>query len=213
MSFWLALWIYRNEMPKTYSGMVKSLAVLSIACGIGLLSIFTYQRFAGSSVGIFDSLVTYIGQQPYVFAETVAEQSAFYGLNLRLPLIAEMLGSFEPIKRERVYEWTFGTFAKDFYSIAGWPTAFAITATFSLFFTFVFCSRRKLNSFSYSLLLILFFQFMTQGVFYFRLGIRAGNYYIIIVLMLAAVVQLLYGSATNPIPSRQKLSAKSRTNY
>lgn len=196
MSFWLAYWMYRQELlTDRLAKLLRVAGVLAVAGALLVLSVFTYQRFATSNIGILDSVVTYFGQQPYVFAETVAEQTDFYGMNMRLPLIAEWRGTFEPIRRENVYEWTFGTFAKDFYAMNGWTTAFAASAAIAGLFTFVFRLGRRLNPFSLCLLLLLYFQFMTQGMFYFRLGTKAGNVYLLLIFLFALVLQLFYPKA------------------
>jgi hypothetical protein len=105
-----------------------------------------------------------------------------------------------------VYEWTFGTFAKDFYAVAGWPTAFAIVGGIAVFFLVVFRLARRLNPFALCLLLLLYFQVMTQGMFYFRLGIKAGNWYILMIVGLAVVAQVMYpmreAEGTDPRPER-----------
>lgn len=200
MSFWFAYWIYRPELKDRFGRAVLAISALAVAGVLLVLAVFTYQRFGSSRVGIFDSVVTYFGQQPYVFAETVAEQSEFYGLNLRLPLIAEWMGTFESVRRENVYEWTFGTFAKDFYAMDGWLTAFIAAGAIGLVFFLIFKAHRRVNEFGFCMLLLLYFQFTTQGMFFFRLGIRAGNYYILIILALAFLAQIISPRATGDAP-------------
>jgi len=192
MSLWIAYWIYSPQMDKPIQKTVRRLSLPALAGAALVLGLFTYQRFVDARVGIVDSLITYVGQQPYVFAETVSEQTQFYGLNMRFPMIAEWLGTYRPTRREFVYEWTFGGFAKDFYAINGWATAFVISGSIGAFYSLAFLLGRRLNPIASALLLILYFQFASQGLFYFRLGIRAGNYYILTILMLAFVVQMAF---------------------
>ncbi len=182
-----SLWVYKPVLPRRIQSIAKIAVVVACAAGIAGLSVFTIQRFGERNP--LASVFAYLGQQPYVFAETVAEQTNFYGLNLRLPLLAELLGTYEEIVRTVPYEWSFGGFSRDLYSIAGYEIAYGVSvlAATTLCFLFHFLSRS--GRVAYLLTLCLYLQFMFQGVFFFRLGLTSGNQYHCI---MAAIILVLH---------------------
>lgn len=98
-----------------------------------------------------------------------------------------MIGQYREIERLIPYEWQFGTLLADFYAISGWSSLIGICAPIFLVFTYWF----KLGSINGSgpsfILMVLYFHIMVQGVFYFSLGNSGGNYYILLMLLLAFV--------------------------
>lgn len=102
-----------------------------------------------------------------------------------------LTGAEVEVVRSLPYEWSFGTFLKDFYSMFGWTSLVVMTVfQFSLFYLF-FLRIRKNNSLADILIIAFYFQLMVSGVFYFRLGTRGGNLYMVCYAVLVIVV-LLY---------------------
>lgn len=146
-----------------------------------LLASITAQRFYGDgdSDRLINGTLGYVGQQPYVFVETIVSQHEFYGFSLRLPLLQSLIGTVREVMRTEVYEWTFGTFLKDFYAMYGWSTLLLFSLFLSFSFVFVFRRRARYHPLAFMVLLIFYFHFMSTGIFYFRLGSRAGNLYLV----------------------------------
>lgn len=167
----------------------KVFRVISVfgVIAIVFLCVFSYQRFfeSGDVGNLVSGTLGYIGQQPYVFAETIASQVTFYGLDLRLPLISSILfGKVPDVVRYVPYEWSFGTFLKDYYAMYGWTSLVTLSVFTAFLFGFIFFNNKKYHPVTFLIALSFYFQFMTSGVFYFRLGTMPGNQYMVIVLLL-----------------------------
>ena len=188
-SMFLCIWLFRPILSQRMNRLLKVLGVTLVIAGALILGLFTFQRFGRqSSENAVQSIFMYFGQQPYVFAETVSQQQEFYGLDLRFPLLAEMFGPVREIRRVSPYEWSFGTFARDFYSVAGWPTAFLLSGVLALTFALSFKLCPQHAALAYVILLTLYFQFMLQGIFYFRMGNIPGNIYIATMVVMASAM-------------------------
>lgn len=150
-----------------------------------MLKSFTDDRFEDSSTGTMG----YIASQPYVFAENIDQRSEFqkeyfYGLSLRFPVINSLLGiENKDFDREEQYEWTFGTFLTDFYSINGFFSLILVLVIFTEFFRYHLRDSKN-NSMKFLLTYTFYMHFIISGLFYFRLGNFSGNVYIIIMMVL-----------------------------
>lgn len=171
--------IFRSLLSQATKRRLRILASVVVLATIGSLVQFTVDRFgdAGSS-GLASGTVGYIGQQPYVFVETVESQHYFYGLSLRFPTIAELFGTSTNVIRSETFEWSFGTFLKDYYSMFGWPSLVGLSLFGALVFGAVVVMRKKFPPVTLLLLVALYFQLMTSGIFYFRQGTEGGNLYL-----------------------------------
>lgn len=180
ISFVFVYSLFRFQLSNKQRNRFKIAIILVLTITCLIVASITIQRFYtdGDTHRLIAGTVGYLGQQPYVFAETIVSQHKFYGLSLRLPLIQMLFGSVKEISRTEVYEWTFGTFLKDFYAISGWSSLWLLSLLFTCFFGLIFIRRKKYHPITFSIIIILYFHFMTTGVFYFRLGSRAGNLYI-----------------------------------
>jgi oligosaccharide repeat unit polymerase len=180
--------LFKDSLVDAYRKRVRFFMTLVIGSFLPLLIVFTLQRFGDSGGESNNRLLVgtlgYIGQQPYVFAETIERQIHFYEGNLRFPLIQQAFFDYKEIVRTEVYEWSFGTFLTDFYTVQGWISLFLLSLLLFVFFYRGLRPARAENPYAYLLLLCFYFQFISQGVFYFRLGMRAGNIYIVLVLLL-----------------------------
>jgi oligosaccharide repeat unit polymerase len=180
--FVMNYWNTFNKKIKKYT--VYGGILLSII-SIYFLTSFTNDRFDDSSNGTMG----YIATQPYVFAENIDQRSVlgseyFYGLSLRFPLINSLFGiQNEEFDRYEQYEWTFGTFLTDFYSINGFLVLIIILVIFIEFFRYNL-KRSRNNLMKYMLTYTFYIHFLISGLFYFRLGNFSGNVYIIIMILL-----------------------------
>lgn len=181
-----AFWLVKPLLTERLATRIRR-AVLPVATlGVVAFGLFSVQRFGDRSEGnLTDYLLLYYGAQPYVFAADVDQQREFYGGRLRLPLLFELAGLDAKVVRESPYEWSFGTFAKDIYGEGGWPSLLiaAIVAPFLITLALAVTSGRFPEA--HLLIGMAYVQFMSQGVFYFRLGTRAGNLYLLLIGALA----------------------------
>lgn len=179
--------MFRGDLSKSVRKKL-SLALVIVGCSILVFLVtFTVQRFSGSgkSDDLLSGTLGYIGQQPYVFAEALVSQDRFYGFDLRLPLIPIITTGSEPeVIRTLPFEWSFGTFLKDYYGMFGWFSLLSITIGQFAFFFLQFKKIRPPGSIYLILLTAFYFQFMLSGVFYFRLGTRGGNLYMVLYVLI-----------------------------
>ena len=202
-----AFWLFWPALPGRIRRGSLMLLTLVVAGAMTVLVTFTLQRFASAgNIDALRSVLGYFGNQPYVFAETVVQQQEFYGFDLRFPLFVDFVRKPLQIKRTLPYEWSFGTFVRDYYSVGGWWVGFGLSAFTASAFALGMAVFRRRDSFSYSLIFALYIQFMVQGIFYFRLGNWSGNFYIVTIFILAGTVALI---ATRPAVETTKGLASS----
>jgi len=184
-----------NILPKFSRRNVKIFFTAFTILLIAELSNISYQRFAHRTTS--DSMsygtIGYIAQQPFVFSETVEQQREFYNGNLRFPLIVSIIGTKKELDRKYHYEWSFGTFIKDFYAEGGFVFLILITILLVSMFFIKIRHSYKNNFFRNLIITLFYFQFMSMGIFYFKLGSRAGNIYMLILLLFYFLTYFKYG--------------------
>lgn len=187
--FLFGYWYWRQLLSyRARRHFAVGLAVATVLLGV-IFSLYTVQRFSESADGIWRTLLVYFGYQPHVFAELVSVHTDFYGLSLRFPVLADLLGITKDIVRHQPYEWQFGTILADFYSVSGWTSFVSLLGGFFIMFWWLF--RRFSSNYQVRALhYLLYFMLVGQGVFYFRYGSVAGNVFIITLLFLGLVIAL-----------------------
>lgn len=183
-SAFFALWLFWSRMSETDRRITLSLVAAVSIIGLAFSVGFTIQRFYNYQGTVMGGLLPYYGEQPYVFAENVATRAKLHGFDRRLPLLASLLqDEVFPYTSELAIDYKFGTFLTCFYSISGWPSLILLTAGGSILAAILLSASRGSPE-AHSLTAAVYFQFMLQGLFYFRLGNRAGNVYLLISLLL-----------------------------
>lgn len=186
IGFLFMYFYFRNLLPTKTKSIIR--IILSLLLPLMLIGIYyiSSQRFAGQSQhdSFAQGTIGYVAQQPFVFAETVEQQTQFYEGNLRFPVFKSFLGETKEIKRTVQYEWSFGTFIKDFYSTGGFVFLSIMTIIFVSFFYMKLRFQSKNNFYQKLIVSSFYFQFMSMGIFYFKMGSRAGNMYIILLFLL-----------------------------
>lgn len=188
--FVLGYWYWGDMLTQRQKAKLKKIGILLLFAVIFVLSIFTIDRFAHTEYGSLGSLMLYYGNQPYVFAENVAERTSYYGMTYRFPVLEPIIGDGREIVRTVPYEWQFGTFLADFYSISGWNSLVISIVVIFVFFGSNFILKSKKYDGSRFFLMVLYFHFMVQGVFYFSFGNQGGNYYIMIMFAMAYIMKI-----------------------
>jgi len=158
--------------------------------GLFILTKITNERFEDSSNGTMG----YIATQPYVFAENIDKRNSFangffYGTSVRFPLVNNLTGQkVVEYDREEQYEWTFGTFLTDFYSINGLVTMLLLLVFFIEFFKYYL--RKSYNMpLRFMLTYVFYIHFIISGLFYFKLGTFSGNIYILVLMILIMITR------------------------
>jgi hypothetical protein len=183
-----ALWYARPLIaPRTLLRLRRVIGPVVLG-GMTLFGLFSFQRFGDRAAATtLEYMVAYYGSQPYVFATTVRQQHEFYEGRLRFPLFVDPMEQDQKVLRTLPYEWSFGTFIKDLYAEGGWYLIFACVAVVPGLAILLLVLSSGVNAEAFTLISILYVQFMAQGVFYLRLGMRAGNLYIVCVAILIAL--------------------------
>jgi oligosaccharide repeat unit polymerase len=181
--------IYITNFWSSFTDKIKKTiflpAIIFVYLAVYFFNSFTEDRFEDSSNGTLG----YIATQPFVFAENVERRNSlgnefFYGTSLRFPLINMVLGNkIVEFPRIEQYEWTFGTFLTDFYSINGFITLIILLIIFTEFFRYQFKKARN-SPLKFMLVYTFYIHFIVSGLFYFRLGTFSGNIFILIVVIL-----------------------------
>ncbi|MGA2541419.1 MAG: O-antigen polymerase [Verrucomicrobiota bacterium] len=180
----LYYWLFHKQWSEKTRTMYRRLLGIGGGVCVALFLIFTMQRFGKGTVDpdVHNGTIDYLGQQVYTFAGIVSDDSVpeghreflfpayYYLLDGRWFDVSEFLNG-----RSRWYESRFGTFLGSLYLAFQWKGLVIFVILFSVAFAALF--RRMSSSFavSYGLLVILYFQFMFQGAFYWMFCGRQGN--------------------------------------
>ncbi len=140
--------------------------------------------------------LAYIGGQPYVFAEAVSTHQNFYWGRLRFPVFTAIvhMGSVEPVKRVSHHETMFGSFLKDLYTEGGWffiILSALVVVPGSILLLRITGGLRGMEI-PHLLFPTLYFQTISQGVFYYTLGSRSGNIYTGVMLIFVFIGVIHY---------------------
>ena len=195
--YWLFGKSFHNVARRVFRLSVMVLAV----AGTISVAVITVQRFQyrSTSGGIAGGTIGYLGQQMYVFAEVVSVESGsseWFARRLFFPLYYNIVEG-EKIDttalladRNYGYDNKFGTFLASLYLVGGWPATIIFTLTFSGLFCLLIVFLKAKTIYSYSLVLIFYYQFMYQGAFYWMMYGRGWNVYMIAVPCLAVVLYI-----------------------
>ncbi|WP_162425985.1 O-antigen polymerase [Pontibacter pudoricolor] len=189
LSFIFIFLLFKEDLSKKSKRYIYILLTIVGLVFVKTIAEFTLDRF-GTDIQYNDNdrlilgSIGYIGQQPHVFIENIVSRTSFYGTSLRFPLIDILTGQQNKVIRTVPHEWMFGTFLVDFYAIAGFSSLIILTFLFTISFSSAFINFRTKYKLAFLLSYILYFQLITQGVFYFKMGSFSGNIYMIIVIIL-----------------------------
>lgn len=187
LSFVFMYLYFRPSMGHVLRSRISTLLTLIGLVGAYYVITISSQRFSeGGDSSFAYGTIGYLAQQPFVFSEAIEKHQVFYGGALRFPVLYSILTGVESPEIVRLvhYEWSFGTFAKDLFCEGGMSFMVISVLGFSALF-FLLLSRLPAEDMWGRLIVsIYYFQFMSEGIFYIKLGDRAGNIYS---LVLAAI--------------------------
>lgn len=171
----------------TYKKVRKSFIIGSSALLIPFMLI-SISRFDASDGGTGGSMISYLGQGfvngPLFFGIEHKPISGATGF----PLFWEMTGLNPPksmgmIQYGEWLSWNFSTFVVDFYRYFGFGGEILVCILLSLVFKMIFNRLSRDIAFNKLFVYILYFQILSQGVFYFRQYTRGGNLFIVICIV------------------------------
>ena len=205
--FWIFSFVFLFFIFKDYIVSENKSYLIRIFIIVGFVLIvpfmmITASRFGSGAVnnkGTFDSLITYWGQgyiQGTLFMG-IEDKPCTYGSSF--PLFFEITGIDKPISdwgAEGVLmigewrSWFFGTIVTslllNFGHIGFWITTLLL---FVLFRSIMKIKSGKLQ-FHQLIFYVLYFQIMSQGIFYFKQYTRGGNLFILLSLLLVLFFRL-----------------------
>lgn len=183
---------FKPYMPKQ---MDKKLRKTIITLGCVLLIPFlmiSVSRFGNDDSGTGGSIVTYLGEQfvrgPAFFG--IEKKPIYYGISF--PLYWEIIGQQPPQGDHSLVigdwmAWHFGTFLIGLYMSLNLGGLITVAIGMYLLFKASFGRAKKQLNFGQFTIYLLFFQLISQGVFYFRHSTRGGGLFIITTLVLALI--------------------------
>lgn len=206
--FWFFSFFFLYSIFKSYmvSRMVSFLRRFFFISAVVLLMPFlsiTISRFGsgGNEQGVLESIIDYWGHgyiQGTLFMG-IDEKPCNHGSSF--PLFYEITGIGKPesIGMLQIGEWrswSFGTIVSSLLINFG-HVGFWIVAITTVFLFFVIMNIKSSRLYFYQLIFyILYFQIMSQGVFYFKQYTRGGNLFILLSLLLVLFFRLSYNPHT-----------------
>ena len=183
----LFYWMWQPYLiNNSYFKKIKKYLWVIFLVIIGFFVWITLDRFSTDVESLFRESLFYFGGQPYIFAELVASHNDFYGWSYNFPLLFD---SNTYMRRDIPYFWMWGTLFQNFYIMGGWLYCL-ILVLYHLIISSAFFIYFKKITWLYVVYLILYFQIIVHGVFYFNLGFKGGNLYILLMLFIGFAMQI-----------------------
>jgi oligosaccharide repeat unit polymerase len=203
--FWISIlifyyFIFNKYLTQKSKILIRKYSIITGLIFITIFSLITFSRFGDRGYPVIYNVVDYMGQQVKNFNDTFlytskttngASNFSFIYRNLNPTVEKEYLemaksNAAEDLKYAGVRSNVFGTFLKslivDFGKIG--------TIIFSLIYlalTKKFTKNKTSMSLGRLLIIVLLYQVVFHGVFYFRLYNDVGNFYILIILLLSLI--------------------------
>lgn len=182
------MWLWKPFLYKNiFYIKLKKYIYFSVFIFAILFIWITLDRFEGNYMNILSGNFFYYGVQPYIFSEVVTYFSNYYGLAYSFPIFFE---SVNYMQRTDAMFWTWGTIFQNFYIMGGWLFCFLFLFIYN-FIWFILKIFIKKGSWLMLIMLILYYQIVSQGIFYFNLGFKGGNLYIVSMLFIGILMSFL----------------------
>lgn len=195
--FVLYLWLFRDKWRRKMKIFYYICLVCLVGVGAALFTVKTVQRFggAGADVSVVDSTVGYLGQQVATFIEIADEDTPIEGhAEINFPVYFFLVNgewvdaSQLLLQRSKVIEMSFGTYVGTlFLAIGRWWTVAALLVLAVLAGAF-FSRPTKRSPGTYVLGIMLYYQSLFQGAFYWMQGGRFGNGFIIMMVCMGIAI-------------------------
>lgn len=183
------LWMFGRKWQRKMKVFYYTCLVLMMVVGGALFTVKTTQRFGHQdawSLSVVDGTVGYLGQQITTFIEMADEREPMEGhAEMAFPVYFFLVnGEWVDVlqllsQRTRVIEWSFGTYVGTFYLAIGRQWTIATLLVLAVLAGVFFSRTTKRFPGTYVIGIMLYYQTLFQGVFYWQQGGRFGNGFII----------------------------------
>ena len=199
--FWLFsfVFLYLFFKPFLAETVLKSIRKLFIVVSIIAMipfALISISRFGEGDNYLYSETIRYIG-------ESFINGPLYFGLNppptnigRQFPLFYELIGSKLPDKPDliQIGDWAsfhFSTFVVSLYQSLDLEGLIILCFFMAVFF-YLFIGKIKTRLFAHTLILyMLYFQILSQGVFYFRQYTRGGNLFILLCLIFSLLLYVI----------------------
>lgn len=199
--FWIFSFVFLFLLFKPYmetpevKSIIKVFSIGAVVLMIPFVAI-SISRFSTSDMGTNGSIISYMGQGmvngPYYFGL----DDKVYTNGVGFPLYFELTGQKMPTGQgnQMVGEWAtwnFSTFVVSLYRNLHLVGLIIFCIMMYLISIMSFGSKKRVLPFHDLFIYLLFFEIISQGVFYFRQGARGGNLYIVMCFFLALIFKFI----------------------
>ena len=208
MVFWLFSFVFLWVMFSTYLQrevnykLKRTIIITSLLMAIPFMMIST-SRFGDSSTGTAYSLVSYMGQSfvngPLYFGidNPPVKKSGFVLINEIFHIKSD--GSIDLTQIGDWKSWTFGTLVVSLHQKLNGNWGLISFELAGLVLFLIVLGRKKYSlRLNHIIIYVLYFQVLSQGVFYFRQFTRGGNLFILLCLLMALFSDL-FANYDHPI--------------
>lgn len=189
INFIFMYFLFYNYFSEKQKKRLRSVFIVMAAVAMIPILAISISRFGGkSNNGTMRSILSYLGQMVPNYLLFFNVRADHYCFGSAFPLLYEIIGKEKPT----VYRWidggtesnVFGTFLKSFnISLGVWGTV-AVGIFALIVFCVIFGKEKKVLSYHYYFVYILYFHTLSEGLFYFKDYTRGGNLFIIICVVL-----------------------------
>lgn len=193
LSFVLAFLLFENHLNEK---LKKKIKLIGFFLGIIFFTIFfiiTANRFSdindGNLLSAFNvGVLNYFSMQPFTFNDVLKYHDTFsYGRG-SFPLFYSWFFEIENTERDvsMAYMYNFAGYIGSFYKNGAFLFTTFFVGLFYLIFIRIKFMYKKYYIYQFSIISLYIF-FMTSGLFYFRLGDKGGNLYILLSIIMLVI--------------------------
>lgn len=193
-NYLFSLIFWNKLLTKSLKKSIKKITLIFAVPMVGFVILMTLARFAES--GIIDSLIVYIGDQPYNFSYifsylNMPEQNlgGRYCFGYLFPENERLFGLLNDYISSPIFLNVFAGIPGSFFLDFDYYAIFVI-AIISFIFTSLLSGNKTKKSFGTLFIYILYFQIIFVGMFYFDFN----NKYVVIMSILLSLCWLLWKS-------------------
>ena len=189
---------YFNQRQKT---RIRRFFVIGALAAFFPFMLISSSRFSGKTGGTISGILSYMGQMLPNYCLYFAVRRKHYNYGTSFPLFWEAIGKKPPESARWIDGGTesnvFGTFIKGFNINFGLAGTILVGIIAALFFVFIFKKRKNSIYYYHYFIYVLYYQVLSQGVFYFRQYTRGDNLWMLICILFFAVFHFLQHHSSN----------------
>ena len=192
--FLFYIWLFGHKWQRKMKVFFHRLLIFTLSLAALATTVMTVQRFSRAdvlSISILDGTLGYLGQQVSTFIEVAEEPDALQGHSqIAFPIYYFCVtGNWVDegqllLERSRAVEWTFSTYVGALFLAMGRQWAIATILVLSVVAGVFFGGPTTRSPGAYVVGIMLYYQSLFQGAFYWMQIGRFGNGFIIIMICL-----------------------------